>query len=170
MGTYFAKTCTESTEIVQHTKTAPECKNVTRQNCITKWEIDSNGNKVWAGNEDCEDVTWQECKPVTSTKCASITYQECSQAAVEKCIDRDGNEPGQERQHKQKCILTDGSVPRQGPVVVPIDVVEVDPVAQTTARPDDSASINDVSASSNGFRRGARNFIPSPSQHLTPPG
>ena len=41
----------------------------------------------------------------------------------------------QERQHKQKCILTDGSVPRQGPVVDPIDVVEVDPVAQTTARP-----------------------------------
>lgn len=219
MGTYNSKTCTESTEIVQHTKTAPDCRNVTRQNCITKWEIDSNGKKVWAGNEDCEDVTWQECKlvertvdftvpkvdclddgnpipymrfadtnktqmlnkmtcevksaqsckPVTSTKCASITYQECSQAAVEKCIDRDGNEPGQERQHKQKCILTDGSVPRQGPVVDPIDMVEVDPVAQTTARPDDSASINDVSASSNGFRRGARNFIPSPSQHLTPP-
>ena len=27
-GTYFAKTCTESTEIVQHTKTAPDCKYV----------------------------------------------------------------------------------------------------------------------------------------------
>ena len=27
-GTYFAKTCTESSEIVQHIKSAPECKYV----------------------------------------------------------------------------------------------------------------------------------------------
>ena len=26
MGTYNSKTCTESTEIVQHTKTAPDCR------------------------------------------------------------------------------------------------------------------------------------------------
>jgi len=214
-GTYFTKTCTESTEVVQHTKTAPDCKNVTRQNCITKWEIDDNGNKVWAGNEDCEDVTWQECKlvertvdftvpkvdclddgnvipymrfvdtnktkmldkmtcevksaqsckPVTSTKCATVEYQECAEVPVEECEERDVSEPVQERQHKQKCILTDGSVPRQGPVVDPYDM---EPPPQTT----DATPLPlspDVSDSSNELRRGARNFIPSPSRLLTPP-
>merc|ERR1711862_802464 len=32
-----------------------------KQNCVTKWEMDDQGNKFWAGNEECEPVTWQEC-------------------------------------------------------------------------------------------------------------
>jgi len=51
-------------DVVQHTKMMPECRNVTKQNCITKWQEDANGNQVWAGNEDCEPVTWRECKLV----------------------------------------------------------------------------------------------------------
>ena len=33
-------------DTVQHTKMMPECRNVTKQNCITKWEEDENGNQV----------------------------------------------------------------------------------------------------------------------------
>ena len=42
----------------------PECRNVTKQNCVTLWETDEQGNKQWAGTDSCEPVTWQECKLV----------------------------------------------------------------------------------------------------------
>ena len=29
-----------------HVKMMPECKNVTKQNCVTKWETDANGKQV----------------------------------------------------------------------------------------------------------------------------
>ena len=32
-----------------HTKQVPDCKKVTKNNCITDWEVDSNENKVWRG-------------------------------------------------------------------------------------------------------------------------
>ena len=34
MGTYNSKTCTESTEIVQHTKTAPDCRYIVYRICL----------------------------------------------------------------------------------------------------------------------------------------
>ena len=37
---------------------------MTKQNCVTLWEKDAEGNQVWAGKEGCEPVTWQECKLV----------------------------------------------------------------------------------------------------------
>ena len=43
---YARKVCTEGMDTVQHTKMMPECRNVTKQNCITKWEEDENGNQV----------------------------------------------------------------------------------------------------------------------------
>ena len=33
--------------------------------------------KVWAGNEDCEDVTWQECKLVNQTVDFTLPKVEC---------------------------------------------------------------------------------------------
>ncbi len=44
--TYLRKECTEGMDTVQHTKMMPECRNVTKQNCITKWEEDADGNQV----------------------------------------------------------------------------------------------------------------------------
>ena len=43
---YRRKSCTEGMDVVQHTKMMPECRNVTKQNCITKWETDDEGNQV----------------------------------------------------------------------------------------------------------------------------
>merc|ERR1739844_513920 len=62
--TFNKRVCKEGMDVVQHTKMMPECRNVTKQNCITKWETDKDGNQVWAGNEACEPVTWRECKLV----------------------------------------------------------------------------------------------------------
>jgi len=61
---FIPQTC-EETEITEmHTKKKPECKMVTKQNCVTKWVVKPSGQKVWDGNEDCEEVEWEECKLV----------------------------------------------------------------------------------------------------------
>ena len=55
----------EKTDVLEdHNKTRYTCENVTRQQCTSLWKV-VNGEKVWAGNDDCRDVTWEECKPQT---------------------------------------------------------------------------------------------------------
>merc|ERR1712096_581226 len=44
-------------------KKPPHCENKTSLNCETGWKV-VNGQKVWSGEEDCEEVTWQDCKLV----------------------------------------------------------------------------------------------------------
>merc|ERR1719422_582562 len=64
---FVEKTCTQGRKMIPHVKMLPECRNVTKQNCVTLWETDPEGKQVWAGNEACEPVTWQECKLVPKT-------------------------------------------------------------------------------------------------------
>jgi len=58
---YQVWACDEGVKNVTHLKQLPECKNVTRMNCVQLWETDSRGQKV-KKNVDCKPVTWQECK------------------------------------------------------------------------------------------------------------
>ena len=55
------KTCKEGTDIIQHTKMMPECKNVTKQNCVTKWETDANGNQVSPAATKCRVFFLASC-------------------------------------------------------------------------------------------------------------
>jgi len=64
---FVEKTCNQGRKMIPHVKMLPECKNVTKQNCVTLWETDPEGKQIWAGNEACEPVTWQECKLVPKT-------------------------------------------------------------------------------------------------------
>jgi|ERR1712212_254278 len=59
--TFQRKKCKEEMKTEIHKKKKSVCKDVTKQNCVTKWEVLPNGEKVWSGNEDCEPVTWNEC-------------------------------------------------------------------------------------------------------------
>ena len=48
------------------TKQMPVCVPVTKQQCDSKWEVQVNAEtgemeKVWAGNENCREVTWEDC-------------------------------------------------------------------------------------------------------------
>jgi len=61
---FTEKTCEQGKKVIPHIKMLPECRNVTKQNCVTLWETDDNGNQQWTGNEACEPVSWQECKLV----------------------------------------------------------------------------------------------------------
>ncbi len=46
----------------------PRCVDVTKQDCVTKWVVGVDGQKVWAGNEFCKPVTWRKCNLVTEPK------------------------------------------------------------------------------------------------------
>jgi len=61
---FIEKSCTQTKKSIPHKKLLPECRNVTKQNCVTNWETDSYGKQVWAGTDSCEPVTWQECELV----------------------------------------------------------------------------------------------------------
>merc|ERR1712037_1031391 len=61
---FVPQTCEVKPKMEMHKKLKPECKNVTKQNCVTKWVVKPSGQKVWDGNEDCEEVEWEECKLV----------------------------------------------------------------------------------------------------------
>ena len=72
-------TCTKQYRTEEHEKTHYECKNVTKQHCTSLWEEDENGKKVWAGNDDdCRDVTWEECKPVTKVVEWEVPFMNCT--------------------------------------------------------------------------------------------
>ena len=42
----------------------PVCKNVTKMVCDSKWIVNEFGEKVWGGNENCREKTWEDCKLV----------------------------------------------------------------------------------------------------------
>ena len=43
---YTTKVCEPTIKTVKHIKKMPECKNVTKHNCVTKWEVLPSGEKV----------------------------------------------------------------------------------------------------------------------------
>ena len=44
---FIEKSCTQSKRTIPHKKLLPDCKNVTKQNCVlTNWETDKYGNQV----------------------------------------------------------------------------------------------------------------------------
>merc|ERR1719186_888446 len=56
-------------------------KRIDKDNCVTDWNIDEHGNKVWGGKEKCEPVSWEECKivkkavdfPAVKTNCDTVS-------------------------------------------------------------------------------------------------
>ena len=71
------KSCTEGMDVVQHTKMMPECRNVTKQNCITKWETDDEGNQV--RQKDIGGQPWQAAaaEGPEGRSTLSMVYKEC---------------------------------------------------------------------------------------------
>ena len=70
------------TDIVKYTRMEPECRNVTKQNCITKWETNYFGEQVWAGNEACKPVTWSECNLVPKQVGIKVPKVSCEDEEV----------------------------------------------------------------------------------------
>merc|ERR1712154_254208 len=115
---------TQGRKVIPHIKMLPECRNVTKQNCVTLWETDPEGKQVWAGNEACEPVTWQECKLVPKTVKFIVPEINCTDGQEvwfhepEKvtdvrmtntfnCEPKTVHKPTQELLHRKKCLLPD---------------------------------------------------------------
>ena len=63
--TFTPKKCwKDGVEILKETKKTPHCETVTKQQCDSKWEINEYGQKVFASNENCKDVSWEDCRLV----------------------------------------------------------------------------------------------------------
>ena len=43
---FIEKSCITGKKSVPHKKLLPECRNVTKQNCVTNWETDEYGKQV----------------------------------------------------------------------------------------------------------------------------
>jgi len=53
------------------------CENVTKSICDSKWEINEAGEKVWAGDENCRDVTWENCELKPYTVITEVATYKC---------------------------------------------------------------------------------------------
>merc|ERR1712176_1409544 len=59
---FVQKVCKPKPVELVEKKMMPQCETVTKEQCDSKWVINAEGEKVWAGNENCKNVTWQDCK------------------------------------------------------------------------------------------------------------
>ena len=48
---FIEQGCTQGKKTIPHTKLLPECRNVTKQNCVTLWETDEAVAQQWAGTD-----------------------------------------------------------------------------------------------------------------------
>merc|ERR1712147_283982 len=82
-------------ETITEVKQMPVCKNITKQQCDTKWVINELNEKLWAGNENCKEVTWEDCtledreitQEVEVWKCPPATQPISYQAAIAGNVD-----------------------------------------------------------------------------------
>ena len=51
----------DGVEVLEEVKKMPVCTTVTKQQCDSKWVINNQGEKVWDRNENCKDVSWEDC-------------------------------------------------------------------------------------------------------------
>ena len=67
---------------MREVKQVPECKQVTKQVCDSKWEINAQGEKVFASNENCRDKTWEKCDLVDKVTEEQVPADTCRDNAA----------------------------------------------------------------------------------------
>ena len=68
-NTFTPKKCLQNgVKTLREVKKVPECRNVTRQVCDSKWEITAEGEKVFASNENWGAV----CRLVSASDCTEV--------------------------------------------------------------------------------------------------
>ena len=64
-------------KLLNETKQMPVCEPVTKQVCDSKWVINEDGEKVWDGNQNCREVTWEDCKLVERVVSEEVPTYSC---------------------------------------------------------------------------------------------
>jgi len=75
---FQAKKCVrDGFQILNENHKVPVCRNVTREQCDSKWVLNAVGEKVWAGNENCKLKTWEECTLVEKENPTQVPVWKC---------------------------------------------------------------------------------------------
>ena len=64
-------------ETISEVKKVPQCKNVTKEVCDSKWIINDTGKKVFANNVNCKEKTWQDCELVDMVLTEKVPGKNC---------------------------------------------------------------------------------------------
>merc|ERR1712204_154738 len=70
----------ENIPTITEMKKMPVCQNITKQQCDSKWVVNELGEKVWAGNENCQEVTWEDCVLEDRIVTQEVDVWECTPA------------------------------------------------------------------------------------------
>ena len=68
-------------KVLTEVKMMPVCETVTKQQCDTKWVLNAEGEKVWAGKENCKDVTWEDCSLQPRNVTTEVETWDCTEAS-----------------------------------------------------------------------------------------
>ena len=71
----------DSTATIEETKQMPDCRTEIKQQCDSRWEINAAGEKVWAGDFNCQDVEWENCQLVDRLVVQEVPTWTCRQSA-----------------------------------------------------------------------------------------
>ena len=78
---FTPKTCqTGDVQLLTETKKMPVCETVTKEVCDSKWIFNADGEKVWGGNENCKNKTWEDCKLVDRNVTEEVPTFTCQDA------------------------------------------------------------------------------------------
>lgn len=92
---FVEKECKMVPHNISHVKILPKCETATKRICTTLWDRDAEGNPVWAGEDDCKEVSWLDCHDeevdsvieTIKSECADldpVTYKTCTNATTEE--------------------------------------------------------------------------------------
>ena len=73
--------CSQVKKTVTETKKVPHCELVTQQQCDSKWVMNEYGEKMFATNENCRNVTWEDCKLLEKPVEKEVDSYECHPAS-----------------------------------------------------------------------------------------
>ena len=66
-------------QLLTEIKKMPVCETVTKEVCDSKWVINQDGEKVWGGNENCQEKSWEDCKLVDREVTEEVTTYTCQE-------------------------------------------------------------------------------------------
>ena len=65
-------------KVISEVKKMPVCKTVSKQQCDSKWVVNEQGEKVWAGNDNCKEVSWEDCTLEDKIVTQEVDVWECN--------------------------------------------------------------------------------------------
>merc|ERR1711979_74412 len=103
------------------------CRNVTKQQCDTKWVVNEQGEEVWECNPSTEPTFYHTlekssvdlltydrvCQPrahpvcthSTEVQCKTVEWEDCTDVIIPSCFNTHFKVPYQEYDHRLRCSV-----------------------------------------------------------------